>query len=72
MCVPGVAREGGQLSSFGLVILNFTNIVILKTLVLVLPFSSATKIIAPFRRTLFASASTIYIAKLIIRSANDC
>lgn len=72
MFVPRGVYGGGRLASFRLVVLKFTNIVLLKDVLLVLPISSLRGIPAPFRRTLFATASTMYIAKLMMGSDKDC
>lgn len=76
-CKSVIVRRAGEserqrVASFRIVDLKFLSTVLLNDLLLVLPVTAGDNRYASFLSTLFATASTIYIAKLIIGSATAC
>lgn len=68
----GTGQHGFGLGAFRAVVLNFTNIVLLNDFLLDLPFTAGDNSPIPCVSTLFASAASIYMAKLVAESANAC
>ena len=60
-----------KLSSFQIIILGFAGVVLLGALLLMLPVSSAQRVITPFNEALFTSTSAVCVTGLIVRDTGS-
>ena len=60
-----------KLSSFQIIILGFAGVVLLGALLLMLPVSSAQRVITPFNEALFTSTSAVCVTGLIVQDTGS-
>ena len=58
-----------HLTSFQMIILGFAGVILLGTLLLMLPVSSADGIVTPFDEALFTSTSAVCVTGLVVQMA---
>ena len=60
-----------HLTSFQLIILGFAGVILLGTVLLMLPFSSAEKVITPFHEALFTATSAVCVTGLVVKDTGS-
>ena len=67
----GVVLLKRKLTSFQIIILGFSGVILFGTFLLMLPFSSRSGLATPFSDALFTSTSAVCVTGLIIRRTCD-
>ena len=65
--MPEKSYKKKHLTSFQLIILGFAGVILLGTVLLMLPFSSAEKVITPFHEALFTATSAVCVTGLVVK-----
>ena len=60
-----------HLTSFQLIVLGFAGVILLGTVLLMLPFSSAEKVITPFHEALFTATSAVCVTGLVVKDTGS-
>lgn len=59
------------MTSFQLIIMGFAGVILLGTVLLMLPFSSAEKVITPFHEALFTATSAVCVTGLVVKDSGS-
>lgn len=59
------------MTSFQLIIMGFAGVILLGTVLLMLPFSSAEKVITPFHEALFTATSAVCVTGLVVKDTGS-
>ena len=59
--MPEKSYKKKHMTSFQLIIMGFAGVILLGTVLLMLPFSSAEKVITPFHEALFTATSAVCV-----------
>jgi len=62
--MPEKSYKKKHMTSFQLIIMGFAGVILLGTVLLMLPFSSAEKVITPFHEALFTATSAVCVTGL--------
>ena len=60
-----------HMTSFQLIIMGFAGVILLGTVLLMLPFSSAEKVITPFHEALFTATSAVCVTGLVVKDTGS-
>jgi len=60
-----------HMTSFQLIIMGFAGVILLGTVLLMLPFSSAEKVITPFHEVLFTATSAVCVTGLVVKDTGS-
>ena len=66
--MPEKSYKKKHLTSFQLIILGFAGVILLGALLLMLPVSSAERVVTPFDQALFTSTSAVCVTGLVVYS----
>ena len=69
--MPKKTYKKKHLTSFQLIILGFAGVILLGTVLLMLPFSSAEKVITPFHEALFTATSAVCVTGLVVKDTGS-
>ena len=69
--MPEKSYKKKHLTSFQLIILGFAGVILLGTVLLMLPFSSAEKVITPFHEALFTATSAVCVTGLVVKDTGS-
>jgi len=56
----------GRLTSFQIIIIGFASVILLGTVLLMMPFSSASGVFTPFSSALFTATSAVCVTGLVV------
>ena len=66
--MPEKSYKKKHMTSFQLIIMGFAGVILLGTVLLMLPFSSAEKVITPFHEALFTATSAVCVTGLVVKA----
>lgn len=69
--MPGKSYKKKHMTSFQLIIMGFAGVILLGTVLLMLPFSSAEKVITPFHEALFTATSAVCVTGLVVKDTGS-
>ena len=69
--MPEHLHKRKHLTSFQMIILGFAGVILLGTVLLMLPFSSAEKVITPFHEALFTATSAVCVTGLVVKDTGS-
>ena len=69
--MPEKSYKKKHMTSFQLIILGFAGVILLGTVLLMLPFSSAEKVITPFHEALFTATSAVCVTGLVVKDTGS-
>ena len=69
--MPEKSYKKKHLTSFQLIIMGFAGVILLGTVLLMLPFSSAEKVITPFHEALFTATSAVCVTGLVVKDTGS-
>ena len=69
--MPEKSYKKKHMTSFQLIIMGFAGVIILGTVLLMLPFSSAEKVITPFHEALFTATSAVCVTGLVVKDTGS-
>mgnify|MGYP001659500251 CR=1 FL=1 len=69
--MPKKSYKKKHLTSFQLIIMGFAGVILLGTVLLMLPFSSAEKVITPFHEALFTATSAVCVTGLVVKDTGS-
>ena len=69
--MPEKSYKKKHLTSFQMIILGFAGVILLGTVLLMLPFSSAEKVITPFHEALFTATSAVCVTGLVVKDTGS-
>lgn len=69
--MPKKSNIKKRLSSFQVILLGFAGVILLGALLLMLPISSAEKVITPFNEALFTSTSAVCVTGLVVKDTGS-
>ena len=70
--MPEKSYKKKHMTSFQLIIMGFAGVILLGTVLLMLPFSSAEKVITPFHEALFTATSAVCVTGLVVKDTGSC
>ena len=69
--MPEKSYKKKHMTSFQLIIMGFAGVILLGTVLLMLPFSSAGKVITPFHEALFTATSAVCVTGLVVKDTGS-
>ena len=69
--MPEKPYKKKHMTSFQLIIMGFAGVILLGTVLLMLPFSSAEKVITPFHEALFTATSAVCVTGLVVKDTGS-
>ena len=69
--MPEKSYKKKHMTSFQLIIMGFAGVILLGTVLLMLPFSSAEKVITPFHEALFIATSAVCVTGLVVKDTGS-
>ena len=69
--MPEKSYKKKHMTSFQLIIMGFAGVILLGTVLLMLPFSSAEKVITPFHEALFTATSAVCVTGLVLKDTGS-
>ena len=69
--MPEKSYKKKHMTSFQLIIMGFVGVILLGTVLLMLPFSSAEKVITPFHEALFTATSAVCVTGLVVKDTGS-
>ena len=66
-----ISYKKKHMTSFQLIIMGFAGVILLGTVLLMLPFSSAEKVITPFHEALFTATSAVCVTGLVVKDTGS-
>ena len=69
--MPEKSYKKKHITSFQLIIMGFAGVILLGTVLLMLPFSSAEKVITPFHEALFTATSAVCVTGLVVKDTGS-
>ena len=69
--MPEKSYKKKHMTSFQLIIMGFAGVILLGTVLLMLPFSSAEKVITPFNEALFTATSAVCVTGLVVKDTGS-
>ena len=69
--MPEKSYKKKHMTSFQLIIMGFAGVILLGTVLLMLPFSSAEKVITPFHEALFTTTSAVCVTGLVVKDTGS-
>ena len=69
--MPEKSYKKKHMTSFQLIIMGFAGVILLGTVLLMLPFSSAEKVITPFHEALFSATSAVCVTGLVVKDTGS-
>ena len=69
--MPEKSYKKKHMTSFQLIIMGFAGVILLGTVLLMLPFSSAEKVITPFYEALFTATSAVCVTGLVVKDTGS-
>ena len=69
--MPEKSYKKKHMTSFQLIIMGFAGVILLGTVLLMLPFSSAEKVITPFHEALFPATSAVCVTGLVVKDTGS-
>ena len=69
--MPDKSYKKKHMTSFQLIIMGFAGVILLGTVLLMLPFSSAEKVITPFHEALFTATSAVCVTGLVVKDTGS-
>ena len=69
--MPKKPRIKKRLSSFQVILIGFAGVILLGALLLMLPISSAERVVTPFNETLFTATSAVCVTGLIVKDTGS-
>ena len=69
--MPEKSYKKKHMTSFQLIIMGFAGVILLGTVLLMLPFSSAEKVITPFPEALFTATSAVCVTGLVVKDTGS-
>ena len=69
--MPEKSYKKKHMTSFQLIIMGFAGVILLGTVLLMLPFSSAEKVITPFHESLFTATSAVCVTGLVVKDTGS-
>ncbi len=69
--MPEKPYKKKHMTSFQLIIMGFAGVILLGTVLLMLPFSSAEKVITPFHEALFTATSAVCVTGLVLKDTGS-
>ena len=69
--MPEKSYKKKHMTSFQLIIMGFAGVILLGTVLLMLPFSSAEKVITPFHDALFTATSAVCVTGLVVKDTGS-
>ena len=69
--MPEKSYKKKHMTSFQLIIMGFAGVILLGTVLLMLPFSSAEKVITPFHEALFTATSAVCVTGLVVKDSGS-
>lgn len=69
--MPNKSNIKKRLSSFQVILLGFAGVILLGALLLMLPISSAERVVTPFNEALFTSTSAVCVTGLIVKDTGS-
>lgn len=69
--MPKKSNIKKRLSSFQVILLGFAGVILLGALLLILPISSAERVITPFNEALFTSTSAVCVTGLVVKDTGS-
>ena len=69
--MPEKSYKKKHMTSFQLIIMGFAGVILLGTVLLMLPFSSAEKVITPFHEALFTATSAVCVTGLAVKDTGS-
>ena len=69
--MPEKSYKKKHMTSFQLIIMGFSGVILLGTVLLMLPFSSAEKVITPFHEALFTATSAVCVTGLVVKDTGS-
>ena len=69
--MPEKSYKKKHMTSFQLIIMGFAGVILLGTVLLMLPFSSAEKVITPFHEALFTATSAVSVTGLVVKDTGS-
>ena len=69
--MPEKSYNKKHMTSFQLIIMGFAGVILLGTVLLMLPFSSAEKVITPFHEALFTATSAVCVTGLVVKDTGS-
>ena len=69
--MPEKSYKKKHMTSFQLIIMGFAGVILLETVLLMLPFSSAEKVITPFHEALFTATSAVCVTGLVVKDTGS-
>ena len=69
--MPEKSYKKKHMTSFQLIIMGFAGVILLGTVLLMLPFSSAEKVITPFHEALFTVTSAVCVTGLVVKDTGS-
>ncbi|WP_296967441.1 TrkH family potassium uptake protein [uncultured Eubacterium sp.] len=69
--MPKKSNIKKRLSSFQVILLGFAGVILLGALLLMLPISSAERVVTPFNEALFTSTSAVCVTGLVVRDTGS-
>ena len=69
--MPEKSYKKKHMTSFQLIIMGFAGVILLGTVLLMLPFSSAEKVITPFHEALFTATSAVCVTGLVVKDTGS-
>ena len=69
--MPEKSYKKKHMTSFQLIIMGFAGVILLGTVLLMLPFSSAEKVITPFHEALFTATSAVCVTGFVVKDTGS-
>ena len=69
--MPEKSYKKKHMTSFQLIIMGFAGVILLGTVLLMLPFSSAERVITPFHEALFTATSAVCVTGLVVKDTGS-
>ena len=69
--MPEKSYKKKHMTSFQLIIMGFAGVILLGTVLLMFPFSSAEKVITPFHEALFTATSAVCVTGLVVKDTGS-
>ena len=69
--MPEKSYKKKHMTSFQLIIMGFAGVILLGTVLLMLPFSSAEKVITPFHEAFFTATSAVCVTGLVVKDTGS-
>lgn len=69
--MPEKSYKKKHMTSFQLIIMGFAGVILLGTVLLMLPFSSAEKVITPFHEAIFTATSAVCVTGLVVKDTGS-